>query len=411
MAKKVKITKGGQTVYPATVMDAVVHPDLKVDSSKLIEEVNVSKIYPTGGIDGTNKYTLETAIAKIPASLRNVGIKCSFINEDNQLETWEWQGGTFSNTNSWLKHIQKGDLNRLEYKYIIAYFVSGNINNIFIHEKSYINNEGEVGNSSNNNWFTSSYIPISIAKEWTIHAGYANKSFPNMAFFDKSFNALGGYKYTADNDSYANLTVTDTLLQLYPTAEYVIYASYDYELSQVTVKNNITEIAARLSDCESGINELNISLDENTEKISEIEETMSSGLGTEIIGNLLTDITTESGYYLSGGNPASSANWSITSFIEVEPGTEYAYMKATGDYSHDYFYDKNQTPISAISYDATNEPVLLFTTPENCKYVRFSVNSPTPNFSLAYLCKTSSIQNWNLPKETVVKGNLRVNNI
>ena len=49
MAKKVKITKGGQTVYPATVMDAVVHPDLRVDSSKLIEEVNVSKIYPTGG--------------------------------------------------------------------------------------------------------------------------------------------------------------------------------------------------------------------------------------------------------------------------------------------------------------------------------------------------------------------------
>ena len=81
MAKKVKITKGGQTVYPATVMDAVVHPDLRVDSSKLIEEVNVSKIYPTGGIDGTNKYTLETAIAKVPASLRNVGIKCSFLNE------------------------------------------------------------------------------------------------------------------------------------------------------------------------------------------------------------------------------------------------------------------------------------------------------------------------------------------
>ena len=78
MAKKVKITKGGQTVYPATVMDAVVHPDLRVDASKLIEEVNMSKIYPTGGIDGTNKYTLETAIAMIPASLRNVGIKCSF---------------------------------------------------------------------------------------------------------------------------------------------------------------------------------------------------------------------------------------------------------------------------------------------------------------------------------------------
>ena len=96
MAKKVKITKGGQTVYPATVMDAVVHPDLRVDSSKLIEEVNVSKIYPTGGIDGTNKYTLETAIAKVPASLRNVGLKCSFLDDGGKLQTWEYLGGAWA---------------------------------------------------------------------------------------------------------------------------------------------------------------------------------------------------------------------------------------------------------------------------------------------------------------------------
>lgn len=101
MAKKVKITKGGQTVYPATVMDAVVHPDLRVDASKLIEEVNVSKIYPTGGIDGTNKYTLKTAIAKIPTSLRTVGIKCSFIGEAGTVEEWEYLGGTYDSRASW----------------------------------------------------------------------------------------------------------------------------------------------------------------------------------------------------------------------------------------------------------------------------------------------------------------------
>ena len=103
MAKKVKITKGGQTVYPATVMDAVVHPDLRVDSSTLIEEVNVSKIFPTGGIDGTNKYTLETAIAKIPASLRNVGIKCSFLNESGDIETWECIGNAFTALSNWVR--------------------------------------------------------------------------------------------------------------------------------------------------------------------------------------------------------------------------------------------------------------------------------------------------------------------
>ena len=110
MAKKVKLTKGGQTVYPATVMDAVVHPDLRVDASKLIEEVNVSKIYPTGGIDGTNKYTLETAIAMIPASLRNVGIKCSFIGEAGELETWEYQ-----NSGKWKQvGAKKISINRIQ---------------------------------------------------------------------------------------------------------------------------------------------------------------------------------------------------------------------------------------------------------------------------------------------------------
>ena len=67
MASIHKLTKNGQTIYPATTTRAVVDPDLGVTVPSLIEEINVSKIFPTGGIDGTNKYTLETAIAMIPA--------------------------------------------------------------------------------------------------------------------------------------------------------------------------------------------------------------------------------------------------------------------------------------------------------------------------------------------------------
>lgn len=101
MASIHKLTKNGQTIYPATTTDAVVHPDLAVSSSKLIEEVNVSKIFPTGGIDGTNKYTLETAIAMIPESLRSVGIKCSFLDEAGEKNTWEYKGGGFTYTSQW----------------------------------------------------------------------------------------------------------------------------------------------------------------------------------------------------------------------------------------------------------------------------------------------------------------------
>lgn len=57
-----------------------------------ITEYNVSNHFPTDGIDGSNRYTLESAIAKIPESLRNVGIKCSFLNVAGRLETWEYNG-------------------------------------------------------------------------------------------------------------------------------------------------------------------------------------------------------------------------------------------------------------------------------------------------------------------------------
>ena len=66
-----------------------------------VSEINVSNIYPTGGTDGTDKYTLEAAVAKIPESLRNVGIKCSFLNDAGQLETWTYMGGTWGEAESW----------------------------------------------------------------------------------------------------------------------------------------------------------------------------------------------------------------------------------------------------------------------------------------------------------------------
>ena len=71
--------------------------------TRLVTEYNVSNHFPTDGIDGSNRYTLETAIAKIPASLRTVGIKCSFMNDAGQMETWEYHGGAYLTTASWIR--------------------------------------------------------------------------------------------------------------------------------------------------------------------------------------------------------------------------------------------------------------------------------------------------------------------
>ena len=61
--------------------------------NKMTTEYNVSVFHPGEGIDGTDKYTLETAIAKIPEQVRNVGIKCSFLDDGGKLQTWEFTGG------------------------------------------------------------------------------------------------------------------------------------------------------------------------------------------------------------------------------------------------------------------------------------------------------------------------------
>lgn len=72
-------------------------------------EYNVSVQHPTSGIDSTNKYTLSGAVAMVPSSLRTVGLKCSFLDVDGKVETWEYQGGTFTNTGNWKQQSSGGN--------------------------------------------------------------------------------------------------------------------------------------------------------------------------------------------------------------------------------------------------------------------------------------------------------------
>lgn len=73
------------------------------DYMKYITEYNVSVQHPTSGIDGSNKYSLEGAIAQVPQELRDIGLKVLFINTDNQVENWEYQGIEFSDVKNWIQ--------------------------------------------------------------------------------------------------------------------------------------------------------------------------------------------------------------------------------------------------------------------------------------------------------------------
>lgn len=72
------------------------------DYMNYITEYNVSVQHSTSGIDGSNKYSLKGAIAQVPQELRNIGLKVLFINSDGKVETWEFQGGTFTDVGRWL---------------------------------------------------------------------------------------------------------------------------------------------------------------------------------------------------------------------------------------------------------------------------------------------------------------------
>ena len=89
--------------------------------NKMTTEYNVSVFHPGAGIGGTNEYTLETAITKIPEPVRNVGIKCSFLDDAGRLQTWEylggaWAAGSFSQVGAGkLSEMDKGKQDRLTF--------------------------------------------------------------------------------------------------------------------------------------------------------------------------------------------------------------------------------------------------------------------------------------------------------
>ena len=68
-----------------------------------VGDINVSVLCPKGGINGSNKYTLNMAITKIPSELRKKDVRCSFINASGSLETWVFNGGTWSDVKVWRK--------------------------------------------------------------------------------------------------------------------------------------------------------------------------------------------------------------------------------------------------------------------------------------------------------------------
>lgn len=112
----------GKKLYPQTSSACVTMSDgddsLDTRVKNITTEYNVSLFHPKQGIDGSNKYTLSSAIALVPEKYRSIGIKCSFIGEDGQSECWEYLGGLWASNNFSRKDAGKIDKTIIEYSQI-----------------------------------------------------------------------------------------------------------------------------------------------------------------------------------------------------------------------------------------------------------------------------------------------------
>ena len=117
MATIHKLTKDGATIFPATITDAVVHPQTGKTLTSMIKDYNVSELFPTEGIDGGNKYNLALAIqvlgTHLSAAQKTGGIKLTFISSVSPYPEEEYYLGKSSwsaTASDWDQRFEVGDV-------------------------------------------------------------------------------------------------------------------------------------------------------------------------------------------------------------------------------------------------------------------------------------------------------------
>lgn len=103
MAKFVKLKNvRGEVLHPATILGGIADEDFRVSLKDQMSYYNVSDMYPTQGVNKSDKFTFEMAINLIPSNRRRRAIKCAFTGTDGLNYAYEYQGGTYTDKANWL---------------------------------------------------------------------------------------------------------------------------------------------------------------------------------------------------------------------------------------------------------------------------------------------------------------------
>lgn len=237
-ARKVQLKdNSGNKAYPVTSSACVGMSDgsgsLDSHISKITTEYNVSLFHPTEGIDGGNKYTLETAIDKVPAELRNAGVKVSFLDESGSMETWEFQG------ESWAKgsfsQVGAGELTELDTKITNKLTATSKTNNFLIKDLCQVGHIGENGDISGDSSFVSNIIPIEPGE--TLYADVISGYYDR--YLDENFNIISVIRSSISNGvpyiegaKYIQMSIHKNTKAICKNKEHIKYPDYPVLLDE-----------------------------------------------------------------------------------------------------------------------------------------------------------------------------------
>lgn len=146
---------------------------------------------------------------------------------------------------------------------------------------------------------------------------------------------------------------------------------------ETRTRDIITE--KRITNLEAGLPAERWSVDDSVAYIKDVPENALPFASVDMIGGMTRKCTNlwDEQFVVGGCADNTGANTSQTdrirsiNLIEVRPSTKY-YFKALTSYARIFFIDANKTFLSGISVESG-----IFTTPENCRYIKFYWVNPT----------------------------------
>lgn len=371
----------------------------------IVNEINVSKTFPTGGLEGTDKYDFATAVSVVPASMRKTGTYLTFTNSEGKSETWQRfydYGNDFASILGWYK------LNSMETSRAVELALSGIDNGDateygteILTETGYIDRRGIV--MQHNSYAASEMMEIPSAPQvgTNRYVKICSSTLPNgavstIAFYDSEQNYISGKPFDSLGNGF-NMYGEVGTYKIPSNASYfrVCSTANDY-LFSVIFNVSISGITSCLYN----------DLGTQAKAIKEMQTLSSAYVGLVTRYSTVFDssiLTLGSTYLNPNGIDVSNSAYIASEMIEIPPKPVYMYgdvrlarlksrVNINAALAPIAFYDSGQnfissprTPGKVSALNLSDGNTALYFVPENAAYFRVCDRSITPyDFELAF---------------------------